>query len=85
MKAVKKKIKQTVLKFNAVFLEEEDGGYSISVPVLPGCLSQGDTFEEGLTNIKEAIELYIEDEVEYKNWLKYRSEREFMAPVELHG
>lgn len=85
MKKVRKKIKQEVLKFNVVFLEEEDGGYSISVPALPGCYSQGDTFEEGLANIKEAIELYLEDETEDTDWLKYRSEREFMAPVELYG
>ncbi len=41
-----KKIKQEVLTFNAVFLEEDDRGYSVSVPALLGCFSQGDTFEE---------------------------------------
>ena len=80
-----KKIEKQVLKFNAVFLEEDDGGYSVSVPALPGCFSQGDTFEEAADNIKEAIELYLEDETEDRDWLKYRSDREFMAPVELHG
>jgi predicted RNase H-like HicB family nuclease len=85
MKTTRKKIKQSVLKFNAVFLEEEDGGYSVTVPALPGCYSQGDTFEEGLANIKEAMELYLEEEPEDTDWLKYRSGREFMAPVELHG
>ncbi len=45
-----------------VMLEREpDGGYVVSVPALPGCLSQGDTREEALANIREAIELYIED------------------------
>lgn len=81
---MKKKIKKNVSKFNAVFLEEKDGGYSINVPALPGCFSQGDTFEQAITNIKEAIELYLEDEREDESWLKYRSEREFMVPVELH-
>jgi predicted RNase H-like HicB family nuclease len=38
----------------------EDGGYTVEVPSLPGCISQGDTLEEALDNIKEAIELYIE-------------------------
>ena len=37
------------------------GGYSVSVPALPGCFSQGETKEEALENIKEAIALYIED------------------------
>ena len=85
MKARKKKTTQPVFKFNAVFLEEEDGGYSVSVPALPGCYSQGDTFEEGVANIKEAMELYLEEEPGDKDWLKYQSEREFMVPVELHG
>jgi len=39
-----------------VILEpEEDGGYSVHCPALPGCSSQGDTLEEALSNIKEAI------------------------------
>lgn len=59
-----KKMKKTqakVLEYNAIFTEEEDGGYSVSVPDLPGCYSQGDSFEEAQENIKEAIELYLED------------------------
>ncbi len=38
----------------------EEGGYTVEVPSLPGCISQGETLDEALTNIKEAIELYIE-------------------------
>ena len=41
--------------------DEEDGGYVASVPALPGCVSQGDTRAEALSNIREAIELYVED------------------------
>ncbi len=36
------------------------GGYTVFVPVLPGCISEGDTIEEALANIREAIEGYIE-------------------------
>jgi len=44
-----------------VVLEEcEEGGYTIYVPALKGCISEGDTKEEALENIKEAIELYLE-------------------------
>lgn len=50
-----------VLEYTAVFEPEDEGGYSVSIPVLPGCLSQGETFEEALANIKEAAELYLED------------------------
>ena len=45
-----------------LFEQEKDGGYSVSVPSLPGCFSQGGTFEEALKNIQEAIDLYLEDE-----------------------
>jgi predicted RNase H-like HicB family nuclease len=49
------------MKFTVVLEQEADGGYVVSVPALPGCVSQGDSREEALTNIREAIELYIED------------------------
>lgn len=38
----------------------EDGGYVVEVPSLPGCISEGDTVEEALANIKDAIQGYIE-------------------------
>ncbi|HRS00973.1 MAG TPA: type II toxin-antitoxin system HicB family antitoxin [Bacteroidota bacterium] len=38
----------------------EEGGYTVYVPALPGCISEGDTREEAIDNIKEAIELYLE-------------------------
>jgi len=40
--------------------QEEDGGYIGKVPEITGCLSQGDTLNELLSNIKEAIELCLE-------------------------
>ena len=44
-----------------VLLEpSEDGGYTVSVPSLPGCISEGDTRDEALVNIREAIQLYLE-------------------------
>jgi predicted RNase H-like HicB family nuclease len=46
--------------FRVLLEPNEAGGYTVTVPVLPGCISEGDTKEEALANIKEAIELYIE-------------------------
>ncbi len=44
-----------------VYLEpSEEGGYTVTVPSLPGCISEGDTKEEALENIKEAVALYLE-------------------------
>lgn len=45
--------------FKVIFEQDSDGGYSVHVPALPGCTSQGDTLEEAHANIQEAIKLYI--------------------------
>lgn len=39
--------------------DEEEGGYTVEVPALPGCITQGDTLEEAIANAKEAIEAWI--------------------------
>lgn len=54
-------MKQKVLQYDAVFEKEADGGYSVWIPDLPGCASQGNNLEEAMKNIKEAIKLYLED------------------------
>jgi predicted RNase H-like HicB family nuclease len=41
--------------------DEEAGGYVVTCPSLPGCYSQGETVEEAMSNIREAIELCLED------------------------
>ena len=48
------------MKLKIVLEPQEEGGYTVYVPSLPGCISQGETYEEALENIKEAIELYLE-------------------------
>jgi predicted RNase H-like HicB family nuclease len=40
--------------------DQEDGGYNVSCPALAGCHSQGDTIEEAIENIREAIEICLE-------------------------
>jgi antitoxin HicB len=47
-------------EFEVVLTPEKNGSYSVSVPALPGCTSQGETREEALAMIREAIELYLE-------------------------
>lgn len=47
-----------------VLIPDEGGGYVVEVPSLPGCYSQGETIDEALENIREAIELHIEDMIE---------------------
>ncbi len=48
------------MEIKVILEEQEEGGYTIYVPALPGCISQGDSKEEVFANIKEAIELYTE-------------------------
>lgn len=47
-------------EFEVVLQPEPEGGFSVSVPRLPGCMSQGETREEALAMVKEAIEGYLE-------------------------
>jgi len=49
------------MRYTVILQKEEDGGYVATVPVLPGCVSQGHTRDEALKNIEEAIEVYVED------------------------
>jgi predicted RNase H-like HicB family nuclease len=48
------------MKIKIVLEPSEEGGYTAYVPALPGCISEGDSAEEALANIREAIELYLE-------------------------
>ena len=52
------------MKLKVLVLPEADGGYSVSVPAMRGCYSEGDTLEEALVNIREAAELWIEVQTE---------------------
>ena len=56
------------MKLSVVLEPSDDGGFTVVVPSLPGCISEGNTREEAVANIREAIELYLEpvdDESEF--------------------
>lgn len=75
---------QSDREYQVAFQEETEGGFSVWVPDLPGCASQGEILEEALTNIKEAIELYLEDVKEDATDYDYK--QQFVVPVKLaHG
>jgi predicted RNase H-like HicB family nuclease len=48
------------MRIKIILEPSEEGGYTAVVPSLPGCISEGNSKEEALTNIKEAVELYLE-------------------------
>ena len=47
------------MKFLVTLREAEEGGYTVEVLALPGCISQGESYDEALANIREAIEVYL--------------------------
>jgi len=53
-------MKQKVLNYTAVFQKEPEGGYTVFVPMFPGCVSYGRNLEEAKKMINEAIGLYLE-------------------------
>jgi predicted RNase H-like HicB family nuclease len=48
------------MKLKVVIESSEEGGFTVYVPSLPGCVSEGETEQEAMQNIREAIELYLE-------------------------
>lgn len=48
------------LRYTGLIEKNEDDGYTVTVPSLPGCISEGDTWDEAIENITEAIEGYLE-------------------------
>ncbi len=56
---------EEVLSYKIVLEPCEEGGYTVYVPSLPGCISEGDTKEEALANMKEAIKGWIDVSKQY--------------------
>jgi predicted RNase H-like HicB family nuclease len=48
------------MKLKVVLEPSPEGGFTVFVPALPGCVSEGETHDEALANIREAIDLYLE-------------------------
>ena len=48
------------MRLKVILEPGDEGGYTVYVPSLPGCISEGETLDEALENIREAIELYLE-------------------------
>lgn len=67
---------QKNLNFNVVITQDEDGIYVADCPAIPGCHSQGSTYEEAEKNIKEAIKLCLkvaEEDKDYKDSIDLES------------
>lgn len=74
-------MKQKILKYDVVFEEQSDKGYTAIVPSLPGCISEGDTFEQTKANIEDAIKLYLEDLAEDGEEIPQESTNVFIGQI----
>lgn len=73
-----------IYKYVAVFEEDKErGGYTVTIPALPGCISEGDTFEKALANIKEAAELYLEVMKSEKEEIPCETNPILVTPIEI--
>ena len=54
------KVKEKLRNYTVFYEPAEEGGYVVTVPALPGCVTEGDTFEEAQQMAREAIMLYLE-------------------------
>ena len=72
-----------VLKYTVVFEPSEESGYVAFVPALPGCMSQGDTFEEAVKMIKDAISGYLAVLKEKGQEIPKESEEVVISKVEV--
>jgi len=79
-----KKIKKKIYQYTAIFdPDKESGGYTVTIPSLPGCISEGDNFEEALKNIKEAAGLYLEVMRKRKEGMIREEKGVIIAPVQV--
>ena len=78
-----------ILNFRTIIEQDEDGYFVASVPSVPGCYSQGKTYEEVVGNVKEALELCLEEAKEnptYAKRISYpedKSKEKFLGIVDL--
>lgn len=81
---MKKQITHNVYQYTAVFEpDEKSGGFTVTIPSLPGCISEGDSFEEALKNIQEAASLYIEVMKKRREVIREEKRGVVIAPVEI--
>lgn len=78
------KITKSVLRYNAVFEPCEEGGYTVTVPKMPGLVTEGESFEEALEMARDTIEGYLSVLAESKESLPEPDIATFTAPIDIH-
>ncbi len=70
-----------IFKYTAIFEPAEEGGYTVSIPALPGCITEGDSFEEAKKMAKDAIKNYIKVLKEDKEPIPIESEEHIETKI----
>ena len=73
--------KQKIYNLTVIFEPAEEGGYVVSVPALPGCVTQGETFEEAELMAKDAIEGYVKAMRDLKEEVPIESKKIIVSQV----
>lgn len=71
--------------YSVIIHDDEEGGYWVEVPALPGCYSQGESVDDALENVREAIALYLEVLNEENADIPTDSEVVFQVSVPIGG
>jgi predicted RNase H-like HicB family nuclease len=80
------KIVRKIYQYTAVFEpEKKSGGFTVTIPSLPGCISEGDTFEQASLNIQEAAELYLEVIKQKKTAIPWEEKGVVVAPIQVRA
>lgn len=75
-----------ILSYKILLRKEPEGGYTVTVPSLTGCITYGDTIEEAIKMAKEAIELYIESLKEHEEEIPTEEGTlEYTLTIEAHA
>ncbi len=75
-----------VLNYRVLLRKEPEGGYTVIVPSLPGCVTYGDSIEEAIKMAREAIELYIESPRAHGEGIPTEQDTlEYMLSLESHA
>ncbi|MDO9399562.1 MAG: type II toxin-antitoxin system HicB family antitoxin [bacterium] len=72
-----------IYKYTAIFEPAEEGGYIVTIPALPGCVTEGDTFEEAQKMAKDAIQCYVESLIKHGELVPEESKKEFIGIIEV--
>ncbi len=76
-------MKKQIAKFTAVFEPAEEGGYTVTIPSLPGCVTEGDNLEEAVEMAKDAISAYLASLKKHKEPIPQERNSSFVGIIDV--